>query len=250
MSDLRLLCLGVGDAFSALHYSSCLALESGDRWLLIDCPHPIRKIVREGAAAAKVKFDVSQIDAILLTHLHGDHVSGLECLGFYFRYILGRSLIVYTHPDVAQTLWRGVLSGSMEWVTERPGAAPRHRSVDDFFELRLLRDNDETAIGPFRVACRRTIHSVPTFAMKCTAAGRRLGYSADTQFDPTLIDWLADAHLIIHEANSGFMHTNPDDLLTVRKPIRKKIQLIHCSDAFDGVGFPLPKLRQGTVMEV
>ncbi len=250
MSDLRLLCLGVGDAFSALHYSSCFALESGGRWLLVDCPHPIRKIIREGAAAANVPFDVSQIDAILLTHLHGDHVSGLECLGYYFRYILGRSLVVYTHPDVAQSLWRGVLSGSMEWATEKAGAAPRHRSLDDFFELRLLRENQETAIGPFQVACRPTIHSVPTIALKCTAAGRRLGYSADTQFDPTLIDWLADAHLIIHEGNSGFMHTNPEDLLTVPEPIRKKTHLIHCPDRFEGVDFPLPKMRQGTILEV
>src|SRR5262245_22637894 len=76
MSKLRLLCLGVGDAFSALHYSSCFALESDSRWLLVDCPHPIRKIAREGAHAAGVAFELAQIDALILTHLHGDHVSG------------------------------------------------------------------------------------------------------------------------------------------------------------------------------
>jgi ribonuclease BN (tRNA processing enzyme) len=29
-----------------------------------------------------------------------------------------------------------------------------------------------------------------------------LGYSADTAYDPTLIDWLADADLIIHEVTT------------------------------------------------
>src|SRR5258708_3755013 len=69
MSKLRLLCLGVGDAFSALHYSSCFALESDSRWLLVDCPHPIRKIAREGAHTAGVAFDLAHIDALVLSHL-------------------------------------------------------------------------------------------------------------------------------------------------------------------------------------
>ena len=53
--------------------------------------------------------------------------------------------------------------------------------------------------GPFLVECRRTIHSVPTFAFRITAGDRVLGYSADTAYDPTLIEWLADADLIVHE---------------------------------------------------
>lgn len=250
MSKLRLLCLGVGDAFSALHYSSCFALESDSRWLLVDCPHPIRKIAREGAHTAGVAFDLAHIDALVLTHLHGDHVSGLECLGYYFRFVLNRSLTIYTHADVAERLWRGVLAGSMECVTEEAGAAPRRRRFSDFFELRLLDPIKETAIGPFRVACRPTIHSVPTIALKVNAARRRLGYSADTAFDPSLIDWLADAHLIIHEAGSGFMHTALADLLTVRPAIRRKLRVIHCPDTFDPAMSPLPAMRQGTVLEV
>lgn len=250
MSDLRLLCLGTGDAFSAQYYSSCFALECDGHWLMVDCPHPIRKIVREGALAAGAAFDVSKIDAVVLTHLHGDHVSGLECLGYYFRYILGRSLVVYTHADVAQSLWSGVLSGSMEWVIEKPGALPRQRALDDFFELRLLPEREETKAGPFRLACRKTIHSVPTIALRCTAAKRCLGYSADTMFDPTLIDWLADAHLIIHEANSAFMHTNLTDLLTVRPAIRKKLRITHYPDTLDPATAPLPAMRQGTLITV
>ena len=47
MSEVRLIPLGVGDAFSALNYTTCLALGVDDDWLLIDCPHPIRKMLRE-----------------------------------------------------------------------------------------------------------------------------------------------------------------------------------------------------------
>src|SRR5688572_21507351 len=135
---MRLLCLGVGDAFSARHYSSCFALESQGRWLLVDCPHPIRKIVREGALAAGVPLDVAQLDGVVLTHLHGDHVSGLEVLAYYFRYKLNRCLPLFTHPEVARLLWSGVLTGSMAWAIERPGTAPKERRLEDFFELHLF----------------------------------------------------------------------------------------------------------------
>ena len=43
---LRLLTLGVGDVFSARHYSTSFAVESNGHWLLVDCPHPMRKMLR------------------------------------------------------------------------------------------------------------------------------------------------------------------------------------------------------------
>src|SRR6516162_4406626 len=94
MPGFRLLPLGVGDAFSARHYSSCLALEADGEWLLVDCPHPIRKLMYEGSAAAGTVLDVAQVRAVVLTHLHADHASGLEGIGFYARFILGRSIPV------------------------------------------------------------------------------------------------------------------------------------------------------------
>ena len=33
-------------------YSTCLALEADGCWLLIDCPHPMLKMMREAAATA------------------------------------------------------------------------------------------------------------------------------------------------------------------------------------------------------
>jgi hypothetical protein len=36
MATLRLIPLGVGEAFTARHYTSCLALGADDDWMLID----------------------------------------------------------------------------------------------------------------------------------------------------------------------------------------------------------------------
>ncbi|MCS7046592.1 MAG: MBL fold metallo-hydrolase [Gemmataceae bacterium] len=251
MSGMRLLCLGVGDAFATKHYSSCFAVESEGRWLLVDCPHPILKMMREASQAAGVRCDAAHLEAVVLTHLHGDHVSGLEMLAYYYRFVLERPLIVYTHAAAAERLWHGVLAGSMEWVVEAAGAPPRRRSLDEFVDLRLVSESGPVAIGPFAVYTRPTIHSVPTIAVKLAAGGRCLSYSCDTLFDPTLLAWLADGDLIIHEAsNSPFMHTVVDDLLTAPEEIRGKLRLIHYPDSLDAAACPLPTMQQGTMIEV
>ena len=98
MAGLRLLPLGIGNAFSAVSYSTCLALEADGCWLLIDCPHPIRKMMREASASAAVDLDAAAVHAVVLTHLHADHVSGLEGLAYYHRFFLNRKLRLVAHP--------------------------------------------------------------------------------------------------------------------------------------------------------
>jgi ribonuclease BN (tRNA processing enzyme) len=139
----------------------------------------------------------------------------------------------------------------MESSLEEVGGKPRRRTIDTFLDVRLLREGEETPVGPFRLACRQTIHSIPCIALKCAAGERCLGYSADTRFDPSLLEWLADAHVILHEAtDSGAMHTRLAELLTVRPELRKKLRLIHYPDTFEPDNSPIPGLRQGTVLEV
>src|SRR4029077_1218505 len=99
-----------------------------------------RKIVRESTSAAGMPMDVDRVDALVLTHLHGDHASGIEGLAFYFRYILGRKLPVITHPDVAASLWDRHLAGGMEFSLQEPGRPPVQRRLSDFLEVTLIEE--------------------------------------------------------------------------------------------------------------
>src|SRR5437764_618156 len=67
-SDVRVIPLGVGSAFTALHYTTCVALGAGDDWVLIDCPHPIRKMLREGSHAAGLPMDLDRVLGVALSH--------------------------------------------------------------------------------------------------------------------------------------------------------------------------------------
>jgi ribonuclease BN (tRNA processing enzyme) len=243
--SLRFIPVGIGDAFSSLYYSSCLALEAEGAWLLIDCPHPIRKVLREAGATAGIPLDVDRFSAVVLTHLHADHSSGLEGMGFYARFRLGKKLRVYAHPDVSVRLWSEQLAASMGSVVLEPGGQPVGRCLDDFFDLQDLSDQRAVQIGPFAVECRRSLHSIPTTALRVRAAGRCLGYSADTAFDPTLLDWLAAADLVVHESCIGLLHTPYEQLAGLPAGLRARIRLIHCPDDFDRAGSVIETLRQG-----
>ncbi|MCO5165080.1 MAG: MBL fold metallo-hydrolase [Planctomycetes bacterium] len=249
MAGLRFVPLGVGDAFSARWYSSCLALEAGGAWLLVDCPHPIRKMMREASATAGVALDVDRLAGVVVTHLHADHASGLEGLGYFSRFALRRPAALLAHPEVVRRLWDGHLAAGMEQLLPAVGAPPRAMRLDDYFAWTPLDQDRPVDLGPFTIECRPTIHHIPTTALRIRAGGRSLGYSADTAFDAGLIEWLAAADLVVHETNLG-VHTPYASLAALPAPLRAKMRLIHFPDDFDLAGSVIEPLEQGRRYEV
>ena len=107
--------------------------------------------------------------------------------------------------------------------------------------------------GPFAIECRRTIHSVPTFAFRITArrAGARLQRRHGIR--PTLIEWLASADLIVHEATTMIhtgVHTPYEKLAALPESLRSKMRLTHYPDDFDVDSSVIEPLRQGRIYEV
>jgi ribonuclease BN (tRNA processing enzyme) len=247
--DLSFVPLGVGDAFSARYYSSCLALEAEGQVLLVDCPHPIRKMMREASATSGVELDVDRVSAVVLTHLHADHSSGLEGLGYFSFFLLRRKMPLLAHPEVARRLWDGHLAAGMEALIPKLGEQPQPRGFEDYFTFTPLSTEAPVRFGPFTLECRRTYHHLPTTALRLRAAGRCLGYSADTAFDEGLIAWLAEADLFVHETNHG-VHTPYAALAALPAGTRARMRLIHYPDAFDLAGSTILPLEERRVYAV
>jgi ribonuclease BN (tRNA processing enzyme) len=236
MAPLRLIPLGVGNAFSARYYSTSLAVVMADgRWLLVDCPHPIHKILREAALASGVELTLASLAGVALTHLHADHSSGLEGLGGFLKYVLGSSQRpgLFALPAVLDQL--------------------RKRHEAELFDLIPVADTCQA--GPFTILARPVTHgSLPAGAFRVAAAGRSVGHSGDTCFDPGLIRWLNDADRFAHEAGAETEprthHTAYSELAGLPEALRRKMRLVHYPDDFDLAASVIEPLRQGKVYEV
>jgi ribonuclease BN (tRNA processing enzyme) len=250
---LRFVSLGVGDAFSALYYSSSLLVIAGEgsseSRLLIDFPSPLRKVLHEASRASGIDLRIESINTTLLTHLHGDHVNGLECFGFYKRFVDGQRPTLYAARPVLAELWDGCLKAGMRQL-KTPSGTTHALELDDYFDVHSLETGQPCAIGPLQVEIHPTVHHIPCYAVRVSCGGRRLSYSCDTAFDRTLLDWLADgSDVIVHETNLG-MHTPYEALLALPADIRRRMRLIHYHDDFDVERSAIECLREGRVYEV
>jgi ribonuclease BN (tRNA processing enzyme) len=248
MSSFEVIVLGAGDTFSERLHSTALLLCADGAQLAIDCPDMYRGVLRDAADATGRALSLFDIDDVLITHVHGDHMNGLEGVAFFKHFGQDRRLRLHTSPEVRGVIWDRRLAAPMEALWD--GSSFRQMAFEDYFDYRPLSWTDVITIGPFEIRARRTIHHVPTSALLVTACGRTLGYSADTAFDPDLIAFLSPADLIIHETNLGPAHTSYRDLLTVDGDVRRKLRLIHYPDTFDIKGSEIAIARQGAILAV
>ena len=240
-APMQVLCLGNGDAFSRDRYSTSFVVEAEGARLLVDCPHPIRKMLAEADPA----LDLGHLDALLLTHLHGDHASGVEGWAFAHHFGLGRRGVLLAHPEVAGPLWGQHLQVTMQDLLGADGAKPP-MTFADYFDLRPLDEAAPVTVGPFTVQVRRTRHHIPTFAFRVHAAGVTLGYSADTAWDPALFAWLSEgADLVIHETNLGPAHTPYAALLALPAAAQARMRVVAWPDGLDVFSGPIRPLVPG-----
>jgi ribonuclease BN (tRNA processing enzyme) len=90
--------LGTGDAFgSGGRLQSCALVETGPTRVLVDCGASVLPSLR------RALIDPNTVDAVLLTHFHGDHCGGVPFLLMDAHYASARArpLVIAGPPGVA-----------------------------------------------------------------------------------------------------------------------------------------------------
>jgi ribonuclease BN (tRNA processing enzyme) len=239
--------VGVGDAFTTKYFNACLLVEAQDTRVLIDAPPALARALGDLGERGGERVRLDDIDHVVITHLHGDHVGGLEQLLFWRRFVTGRKASLYAIPEVLAGLWDTRLKGGME-VLMNERFEPQTLTLEDYADVRPLGPGG-TAIGSLLIDWRPTRHHIPTSALRLRGACGTFAYSADTAFDPGLIEWLDEADLFFHETNLG-IHTPLASLAALPEATRRKMRLIHYPDFHDIAASPIGCTREGERYEI
>ncbi len=241
MPELQVRVVGVGDAFTARYYNACLLIEAGDQRLLIDAPPALARALRDLSRASDITVGLDDIDHVLITHLHGDHCGGLEQLLFWRRFVTGRKTTIHAIPEVLAGLWDTRLRGGMDTLMHPDGSHSR-LELSDYADIRPLAPG-RSRLGPLELEWRRTIHHIPTSALRVTVGARTIGYSAGTAFAPALVAWLAARGPFLLETNFG-VHTPLASLVDLPAEVRGRMRLIHYPDQLEPDAAPIACARE------
>jgi len=256
---MKIIPIGVGSAFSTTNYNACILLEIGTHKMLLDAGSDLKYMLRD----ANVK--TADIDAVFISHLHNDHVGGLEYLGFMNYFVDKKKAKLFGDMNLLHNLWDHTLKGGMESLEawQLPEGI-KVGALDVFFDAQPLMPNESFDVGGVTFEPVQTTHitngyyQAQSFGLVIKTKKNRIFWTADTQFAPSQIRSLCQkVDLIIHDCETGKfksqVHAHYDDLRTFDEKTRKKIALIHYGDnpqqkaEADGFyGF----LKQGQVIEV
>jgi ribonuclease BN (tRNA processing enzyme) len=184
--------LGSGDAFGSGGRShSCFYFDAPGSKLLVD--------FGASAMVAMNRFGVDPraIDAVVLSHLHGDHFGGLPFLLMDATFISRRTrpLIVAGPRGTAERLRQAT-----------DALFPGFWSYPKNFTLEFLElvDGQPLNVAGATVTPFAVIHDsgASAFALRISCDGRTLAYSGDTAWTDRLLDAARDADLFLCEATS------------------------------------------------
>ena len=256
---MKIRILGCGGAFSTNLYNSCILLEIGTTYVLLDAGSDLKYMLRDSSICP------NQIDYIYISHLHSDHIGGMEYLGFINYFVYKHKPVLYGDMILLHDLWNYSLKGGMESLED--GDLPEGSKIgtlDTYFDTRPLKPNNSFLIGDVSFTPIQTCHitneyyTSRSFGLLIDTGKNKILWTSDIKFIPAQIQTLCDkVELIIHDCETGNhksrVHAHYDDLLTIKSDTRKKIALIHYGnnskqnakeDGFFGF------LKQGQVIEI
>lgn len=221
--------VGVGDAFSTRHWGTSFLVREGEFVLAVDCPDSYLRALTEHAWPHQGGvFGPDHIDALFLTHLHGDHVNGLEMLLAWRAFVTRKPLELYTTPQVAEDLWERRLQVSLGTMWD--GTRHNPKTLSDYVNLHVIEWDEPAVVGPFELRTRKNLHHLPAAALKVSNGSETWAYSCDTAPDPELISWLSRGNLIFHETSYGPAHTPLSFLEELPEELRSRMYAVHLPD--------------------
>ena len=132
-----------------------------------------------------------EVDAIVLSHLHGDHCMDLAAYVNVLRY----------GPDRAEARIPVIgPSGTRSRIEAAYDPLARKLGLQELFDFSTPRSGE---LGPFAVSVASVNHPVPAYAISLSVGDRTFVYSGDTGESEALVSLAHGADLLLCEASFG-----------------------------------------------
>ena len=238
---VQLQMLGTGSAFAKTYWNNNGIITIGDTSYLIDCG------ITAPAALHHVHRSFDDFAGVIVTHIHADHVGGLEEYAFQMKFRYGRKPKLILASALVETLWEHTLKGGLT----QEGI----QSLEDVFEvIRVEPGTSYTLVDGINLQFIETPH----------IKGRRsysllfndsFFYSGDIRFQPELLTRLVQqgAKHIWHDCQltgPGEVHTTISELLMLPQAVQERISLMHYGDErpqYEGKTGVMPFINQHEV---
>jgi ribonuclease BN (tRNA processing enzyme) len=219
---VRITVLGKSPAFQDVNGAcSGYLVEGGGKKILLDCGPGVFAKLRTHTA-------YHEIDAVVISHLHADHVIDLVTFASALRYGAHPAKPRLIAPPGAKAVLTALCAGG----------SMRGDHIEGVFELTTYDPADTIALGEIETTFRPVPHYIPCNAVQFAHNGQRITYGADCGPNESLVDFAKDTDLLIAEATLP----EPDDEghLTPfqagehgAKAKAKRLMLTHYSDELD-----------------
>lgn len=189
--NITLKFLGSGDAFSSGgRFNTCFYVSSPEYRFLIDCGATSLAAIRQN------NIEAFEIDAVLLSHFHGDHFGGLPFILLDAQYVQKRTKKLVIAGPVGVRVKVKRLLGLLY-----PGI--RYQDFSYRIEFIEYRSGEETAIGPLKVMALPVVHSeeASPHGLRIKVNNKLIAFSGDSAWTEKLVDLSEKADLFICECN-------------------------------------------------
>jgi len=209
--------------------------------MLFDCGGDIRWSLKEKGLSAM------DINAVYVSHLHADHVGGLEYLAFvsYFaKTVKGmpRPALI-GNSQLLTDLWNCTLRGGLNSIQMKDA------TLDTYFDLIRIPNSGSFTVGDVDFKTIQTIHVVAdtsfvkSFGVMATVSResdtpQRIFITSDTQYAPSqLNDFIRSADMVFHDCETSKyasgVHAHYKDLASLPDDIKAKMWLYHYNSVSD-----------------
>lgn len=249
--ELELFFIGTGSALAfttVLHQTNFLIIK-GDYHILVDFG-----MTGPAALLDTAGLKISDIEVILPTHSHADHVGGIGSLGLMNRYagipFMNKPKIkMIISEEYQRILWDCTLRGGMEW-NEQEKITGRKLSFGDYFQSvrpiwkksqpREVFELDFNGIHLEIFRVKHTPDSANDWQESFIGHGLfiddKVFVSGDTRFDLDLINMYKDrAKVMFHDTQffKGGVHASLEELKTLPDEVKRKMFLMHYPDGWE-----------------